>query len=202
MAGDRSSSERSGVGDDPCGGVAAISFGDLDRSERSQLARRASTRSVAAVVLVTAAYAVLPVGVMIDGPRTSSGYLRAGAAVLLALVVLAAQIRSITTARYPQLRVLEGFSLAIPLLLVVFAATYLSMSEFDASAFNEPLNKIGALYFALTTMTTVGFGDIHPRSDPARTVVMVQMIVNFGVVAVASRVAYSAVQRRLEAGRR
>ncbi len=151
------------------------------------------------MVLVVVAYWVLPLEGLVGGPRTSWSYLRAGAAVLIALVVLVAQIKAVTTARYPQLRVLEGFSLAIPLILVVFAATYLSMSEFDTAAFNEPLGKIGALYFALTTMTTVGFGDIHPRSDPARTMVMVQMIVNFGVFGVASRVAYSAVQRRLDA---
>ena len=46
--------------------------------------------------------------------------------------------------------------------LVVFAAFYASLSVRSPSAFSEPLTTLDAVYLALTTFTTPGFGDIRP----------------------------------------
>jgi len=37
------------------------------------------------------------------------------------------------------------------------------------------------LYFAVTTLTTVGFGDFHPRSDGERIIVTIILLLGVGV---------------------
>jgi hypothetical protein len=64
----------------------------------------------------------------------------------------------------------------------LFAVVYLRMAEADTGAFSEPLSRTDALYFTLTVFSTVGFGDITPRTDPARVVTMVQMLGDLLVV--------------------
>jgi voltage-gated potassium channel len=48
--------------------------------------------------------------------------------------------------------------------------------------------KTDALYFALTTLTTVGYGDIHAAGQLARGVVMAQLVFNVVVITTAASV--------------
>lgn len=57
--------------------------------------------------------------------------------------------------------------------------------------------RIDALYFALTTLTTVGYGDIHAVGQLARGLLIVQMLFNVGVIATGAGVAARALGRRL-----
>lgn len=41
-----------------------------------------------------------------------------------------------------------------------------------------------AVYWAITTMTTVGFGDITPKTDPGRAIASVMMLMGWGTLAV------------------
>lgn len=54
--------------------------------------------------------------------------------------------------------------------------------------------RIDALYFTLSTMTTVGFGDVHAEGQIARTMVCVLIV--FNVVVVASLIRFFAVPSR------
>ena len=58
----------------------------------------------------------------------------------------------------------------------------MTLSHADSSHFSEPLNHTGALYFAVTVFSTVGFGDITPKGDLARAVVSMQMILDLVVI--------------------
>ena len=49
--------------------------------------------------------------------------------------------------------------------------------------------RVDSLYFALTTLTTVGYGDIHPVGQLARGLVMVQMLFNVVVIVTGAGVA-------------
>lgn len=49
-----------------------------------------------------------------------------------------------------------------------------------ASKWTQPRRYLAALYWALTTMTTVGFGDIIPHSDAERAATMLAMVLGGG----------------------
>jgi voltage-gated potassium channel len=135
---------------------------------------RASVTATALVVL----YFTLPLTGSLDG--STARLLALG---LLAFAgVVTWQVRSVLRSQYPGLRAIESLATAIPLFLLLFAVVYLRMAEADAGAFSEPLGRTDALYFTLTVFSTVGFGDITPRTDPARVVTMVQMLGDLLVV--------------------
>jgi len=48
--------------------------------------------------------------------------------------------------------------------------------------------KTDALYFALATLTTVGYGDVHAAGQVARGVVAVQLVFNVAVIATGASV--------------
>ena len=156
---------------------------------RRQVVRALLRASVTATALVVL-YFTLPLTGSLDG----------SAALLLALGLLAFagivtwQVRAVLRSPYPGLRAIEALAFAIPLFLLVFAVAYVLMAEADAGAFSEPLSRTDALYFALTVFSTVGFGDITPRTDPARVVTMVQMLGDLLVVGLVLRLMVGAVK--------
>lgn len=72
-----------------------------------------------------------------------------------------------------------------------FSSVYWIVSIRDPDAFTEALTHDDAIYFALATFTTTGFGDIAPVSGIARLTVSAQMVVGFVLVAVALVLALS-----------
>ena len=86
-------------------------------------------------------------------------------------------------------------STIIPFFLVLFAWIYLTMSTSSPAAFGAQLNRTSALYFTITVFSTVGFGDITPKTDPARIVAMVQMLSDLAVLAVVVRLILGAATR-------
>jgi voltage-gated potassium channel len=94
-----------------------------------------------------------------------------------ALTALVAwQIRAVMRSPSPRLRAAESLATSIPLYIVLFAMSHATMSSWDPDAFSEPLDRTDALYFTITTLATVGFGDIVPVTQTARIVVMLQMV--------------------------
>jgi len=108
--------------------------------------------------------------------------------------VITWQVRAILRSRYPALRAIEALATAIPLFLLVFAATYFKMADLQPQAFSEPLTRTDALYFTVTVFSTVGFGDITPTTQVARVTVMVQMLGDLLVVGLVLRVMIGAVK--------
>jgi hypothetical protein len=60
--------------------------------------------------------------------------------------------------------------------------------------------RTDALYFALTTLATVGYGDIHAQGQWARGLVIVQMVFNAAVIAGAARLLTSRLRARARPG--
>ena len=66
------------------------------------------------------------------------------------------------------------------------------MAHTSASTFSEPLDHTSALYFTITVFSTVGFGDITPRTDAARIVTSIQMLIDLAIVGIVVRLLVSA----------
>lgn len=79
--------------------------------------------------------------------------------------------------------------------VATFAWIYATLAARSPASFNKPLTRIDAAYFALTTFTTTGFGDILPVSQSARLVVSVQMCLGVFIVIVGIGRAASVVRR-------
>lgn len=86
-------------------------------------------------------------------------------------------VRQISVARKAtvyQQRV-QWLSTAICLAVLGFAVTYIVMARSGQNQFDQLWTKTDALYFTVTVLTTVGFGDVHATGQVARLVVTVQM---------------------------
>ena len=121
---------------------------------------------------------------------------RMAVAVLAGLLVVGAvlvwQIRAVLVSPTPRLRAASVLAVSLPLVVVLFAAAYVVMSHDRRDAFSEPLSRIDALYFAMTVFATVGFGDIAARSQPARLLVLVQMLADLIYVGLLARALFEA----------
>jgi hypothetical protein len=104
-------------------------------------------------------------------------------------VIVVTQLRSVLRAPHPRLRAAGVLAFSSPLLLVLFATSYVLMSR---DAFSEQLTRIDAMYFTATVFATVGFGDIVPVSQSARTLVMIQIAVDLVYVGLFARALYEA----------
>jgi hypothetical protein len=145
-------------------------------------------RASATGFLVLVVYFTVPIS---DKPHTSVLFrLTSGLAIFVALLTY--EVRAILRSTRPLLRAADAMALVIPTFIVVFAWTYLTMARSTPGAFSEPLDRISALYFAVTIFSTVGLGDIVPKTDPARIVVTIQMVADLIVIAVVVRLIFGA----------
>ncbi len=125
--------------------------------------------------------------------------------VIVGLLVLTAiyiiffvrQLRAVQKSNFPNIRAAEAMLTTGILLLAIFASIYAGISLADPGAFTEVLTPFNSMYFALTILATVGFGDIAPNTVPARGATMMQMALNLVFIGVLVRVFASAAKRSL-----
>lgn len=140
---------------------------------------RSGLRILGTVVGMLVLYAIVPV------PGRSGAAALVGMVVGLAffVVLVGWQLRTIVRAEHPVLRAVETIAFALPTLVVVFAFTYLSISHAEPQSFTEPLGRVDSMYFTVSTVSTVGLGDITPVSPGARVVVTFQMLFDLALLA-------------------
>ncbi|WP_304454620.1 ion channel [Nocardiopsis sp. YSL2] len=76
----------------------------------------------------------------------------------------------------------------VPVLLAVSGLTLFALADYALATaypgeFEGLETRTDALYFALTTLATVGFGDIHAQGQYARALLLAQMSFNLVVIA-------------------
>jgi hypothetical protein len=166
---------------------------DVGRDERRRLIVFATMRSILVAASLIALFYALPFDwspvAQVAGGVLAGMVLIGGAGVW--------QLRAVATAEFPELRAIEALAFSTALLVVLFASVYLSLSHGDTEAFSEQLDHTGALYFTLTTLTTVGFGDIAAQSGNARVAVMVQMVANVAVLGIVIKLIMGVARRRM-----
>ena len=172
-----------------------LPFERLPPQRRRRLTVLAVVRSIAVSVVLLTGYFLLPF------TRVMQGQLGAFVAGMLVLtVVVVAEFWLTARATYPRLRAMEAVLTCAPLFLVVFAAAHYVVGFRDAGSYSEPMSRLDALYFSMTTFATVGYGDITPRSELARTLALVQMAAGLILVGVIARILIGLARER-SAGR-
>lgn len=159
----------------------------------------AAVRIIVVIAVLLAAYLLVPVE-----PESSviTAVTWAGLLALVAvIVVFMLQTRRINRSNYPLLAGAESLIILLAIFLIGFAFVYFVTSTSAPDAFSEPLNRTGAMYFAITVLSTVGFGDITPKADPSRWLVSAQMLIDIGLIAGALRLIFG-IARRAEERRR
>jgi hypothetical protein len=153
-------------------------------------------RALGTSVLVLIFYFVVPISSHPHG----SIVLRLTAGLALFVTALIFEVRAIMRSSRPILRAADALALVIPIFIVVFAWIYLTLARSDLGSFSQPMTRVSALYFAVTVFSTVGFGDITPVTDPARVVVMTQMVADLVFIAVVVRLIFEAARGTLGTG--
>lgn len=152
-------------------------------------AARSLTRTVVTTSALVGGYFVLPLE-HLDG----GSVLRLGAGVTALVALFVWQVREIMRSPHPRARAVEALAISLAAFFVGFAAVYYALADDDAGAFTEPLTRLDAGYFTVTVFATVGFGDIAPVTETARTLVTVQMLGDLVMVGVVARMVVRAVQ--------
>ena len=169
-----------------------LRLADLDPVQRRWALVRTGLTIVVSFALILGAFYSLPFD-HLSGERS---VVRLSVVVALVAAVFVWQIRRISTAEVPELKAVEALGIVICVFLVGFSIVYLSMSHAHVRTFSQALDHTQALYFTISVFSTVGFGDITPRTDTARLVVAAQMLLDLAIIGVVVRMIFTAARSR------
>jgi hypothetical protein len=88
---------------------------------------------------------------------------------------------------------MQVLAVLIPVFIVMFSSYYYVVARQSPSSFSSGLSRTDAVYFTVTVLATVGFGDIVAKTEAARIAVTVQMVADLAVLGVLVRTAARAV---------
>ena len=170
---------------------AARPYEALTARERRRLVGKATLRTLATMAVLVTLYYVLPFDDDVDPVMVAE--ITLGCGVLAVVIVL--QVRKVSASPYPGIRAVEALAFTVPVYVLLFATTYFVMEHTAGSSFTESLTRTDALYFGVTTFVTVGYGDIAAKSESARVVVTVQMVLDLLLLGLVVRVFLNAIKR-------
>jgi hypothetical protein len=165
-------------------------YDELTPAARKRMVVASLLRAGASVTVLVLVYYKIP----LDRPLDTATWIGFGLGLVAFAAVIAWQVRAILVSDVPRLRAIEAVASGLPILLLLFASTYLRISQDAPDSFTEVLGRTDALYFTVTVFSTVGFGDIAPRSELARILTMIQMITGLVVVGLVAKILLGAVQ--------
>jgi voltage-gated potassium channel len=173
----------------PCKRVKR-SLSELSPGQRRRRIYRTLGQPLLGAVLLFILYFTLP----LDHPISTSTVIVMAIGLMLVAAWVALQVVHILRSDFPVLRAIGALATSIPLFLLLFAAGYYLIEHNQTNAFNETMNRVDALYYTVTVFSTVGFGDIAPKTQPARIVTMIQMMGQLVLLGITGKVIIGAVQ--------
>ena len=145
--------------------------------------------------LVVGLYYLVPVEPGVSGARLAW---RTAGTVVAGLVVTWLIIRQLSAqVSDPEESPLAGLLTALIGGVVFFALADFVTAVSDPAQFVDLHTKTDALYFALATLTTVGYGDVHAVGQVGRGVVVVQLVFNVAFIATGASVLTGALGARV-----
>ena len=165
-------------------------YEELTRAGRHRVVTGVLLRAAAAVALLVVGYYLAP----LDRPLDTGTLIEFLLALAVVGAVIAWEVRNILISDVPRLRAVQTVAVGVPMLLLVFASVYVQIETSQPNSFSETLSRTDALYFTVTVFSTVGFGDIAPKSELARIVTMSQMLTGLIVLGLVAKVVFGAVQ--------
>ena len=116
-----------------------------------------------------------------DANRAPVGVVVGVVASVVAITAVTAAVLRLASA-HDRLRAVH-LVLALEAVVMAFSFAYYLLATSGSAQFSGLHTRIDALYFSLTTTTTVGFGDIHASGQLARALVSAQLAFNLVFVA-------------------
>ena len=174
--------------------VVARSLLEASPSQRRLAVTRSLLTMIVTFFAIIGMYYLIPLSPREFGAGSLGRLILAGVAFL---AVVAWQVREILRAELPGLRAVQAVVVAAPLFLTGYAALYVILSE-SQGGFTEPMTRTSALYFAVVVFSSVGFGDIAPKSDLTRLIVTSQMLAGLVFIATVVRLFFGASRMSLQ----
>lgn len=151
---------------------------------------RALLRCTVVVLTMGLLYAWIPLE---DEHRWVSALV--GVGTVLAIVPLTVRrVRSVLVSERPVFEAVESLSDFLAMLIFGFSAVYTTINR-NGDQFLGLSNRVDAVYFTVTTLSTVGFGDIVALGQTAKIAVTIQILFDLTFVVVAARVLAAAARR-------
>ncbi|SBT38940.1 potassium channel family protein [Micromonospora narathiwatensis] len=168
--------------------------------------RRERRRALVACLLLLGAYFLVPLAY---DPNAVRLVLRTIGTVVVVVTVAVAITRQVRDQLAPAAPSGEAATRSLIRLAVALVAGVLAFALGDyviatnrAGEFVGLQTRVDALYFALSTITTVGYGDVHAQGQIARVVVCGQMLFSIGVIATGASIVVRQLAQQSRPGRR
>jgi len=152
------------------------------RLRENKQAKIAIAETAGIVVGGCVLYAVVPM----VGPDWWMGMITGVIALLVIIPVTVRRLTAIYHSNRPIIDAIEAVVLLLTMLSLGFATAYVVLND-KGGQMTGISTKIDALYFSVTTLTTVGYGDIHATGQFARLVVTTQMVIDLVFIAATFR---------------
>lgn len=170
---------------------------------RSKVGARLLAQIVAAylfallvMALLALFYALVPVP---EEPWNAWAYVVYGTVMFLIFAsVLVFAVFRLNRSPRPLAEGMAFIVISAAVLVLSYSWLYTNLSESSPDSFTQPLNKVAAVYFTVTVLATVGFGDITPVGDLPRLLVTSQMLLGFTVITLAIRMISTTTSNRIK----
>ncbi|MFD4456963.1 potassium channel family protein [Nocardia sp. NPDC058480] len=93
----------------------------------------------------------------------------------------------------------DGVLLVVCVVCVVFSLFYYRLQQLHPDEFDGLVTRTDALYYTMSTLGTIGYGDVHAVGQVARVATMVQIVFDLVVIGTLATIVTTSVTRRLSA---